>query len=151
MLNGYEREKPWKPNLRRPSDSAWKKQRAKSIGRCASFFDDASKVFWLKRANAIRRFAFRSAGGSFATLIAACRIPSGTVCWSGSGGGSAERKQRKSSWPDSAAISNRRSSVGSHDCIRWTFCRKTQPPSFAALSRLASACASCPCPIEIET
>ena len=35
LLNGYEREKPWKPNLRRPSASEWKKQSAKSIGRCA--------------------------------------------------------------------------------------------------------------------
>ena len=81
----------------------------------------------------MRRLALASAGASLATLMHDCRIDSGIVRTIGAGwppniGGSAEMKQRKSSWPFSAQTSSRRSSAGSHDCIRCTFCRKTQPP-----------------------
>ena len=39
-----EREKPWKPNLRRPRANEWKKQSAKSIGLKASGLVDLSSV-----------------------------------------------------------------------------------------------------------
>mmetsp|Transcript_14864 Transcript_14864/g.36124 ORF Transcript_14864/g.36124 Transcript_14864/m.36124 type:complete len:314 (-) Transcript_14864:1673-2614(-) len=120
------------------------------MGRCANFLEDASRVDWSKSAYEDRSVAFRSVGGSLATLTEDCMMPSGTVCMSGRGGGSADRNARKSSCP-SAAISSLRSRVGSHDCMRWIFCRNTQPPSRVKRSSVFSACFSWPWPMEIGT
>mmetsp|Transcript_9663 Transcript_9663/g.23020 ORF Transcript_9663/g.23020 Transcript_9663/m.23020 type:complete len:206 (+) Transcript_9663:380-997(+) len=151
LFHAYGREKPCVPNLRRPRQSEWKKESAKSMGLNGTCLVDLSKVACEKSDHAPRRSDLTSVGGSQATLMADCMMPSGMSIWSGRPGGSAVTKQRKSTWPCSVAISSLRSRMGSQACIRWTFCRKAQPPSMVKRSRTFSPFFSWPCPMEMES
>lgn len=93
----------------------------------------------------------RSAGASLATLIAPCSSDSGILAMDASGGGSAEMKQRKSGCAPSASNSSWRSSAGSHEDIKWTFCRRTHPPLAARSFKQPMARASWPWPMEMLT
>ena len=67
-------------------------------------------------------------------------------CMVGSGGGSAERKHRNDGSTLPLRPSSVTTSVGSHDCIRCTFCSMTHPPFFANFPIVRSAFASWPWP-----
>ena len=54
---------------------------------------------------ALLKFDFKSAGASFMTLMQDCSNDSGMVLKWGSGGGSADKKQRKSKCDPSAVVS----------------------------------------------
>lgn len=70
-------------------------------------------------------------------------------CIVGNGGGSAERKHRNDSFPRPLRLSSVRTKVGSHDCMRCTFCSMTHPPFCASFFIVRSALDSWPWPVLV--
>lgn len=106
-----------------------------------------SSVNWLK---ARSRLARRPSGGSFVSLIEACRIEMGRPR-SSAGGGSADRKSRNSSCAPSDSLSTTFSSGPAvQSMVRWMFWSSTQPPFFWALRREFMAMFSWPWPRDTD-
>lgn len=71
-------------------------------------------------------------------------------CIVGNGGGSAERKHRNDSFTVPPRPSKAKTKVGSHDCMRCTFCSMTQPPECANFFIVRSALDSWPWPAIVH-
>merc|ERR1719261_1021330 len=141
---------PMLPNFLRPLMHAWNTQRPKRRTRKSLGRLHESSVDWLKLVHARNSSCPRDFAGSFEILMEFCRIASGIVCCSGVGGGSADKKQRKSLLVSgSKEPSSLRSSALTHPDMRWMFCKNTQPPSFMHRSSASSATGSWPCPMEM--
>mmetsp|Transcript_17802 Transcript_17802/g.60135 ORF Transcript_17802/g.60135 Transcript_17802/m.60135 type:complete len:229 (-) Transcript_17802:410-1096(-) len=150
VLNEYARDHPCAPKRRRPRTMEWNQQSEKRQALKSSGLVQASIRSWLKLAHARTKLDLISAGASLATLTEACISDSGMFFAPGSaGGGSADKKQRKSGCAFSWTTSSNRSKFGTQDVIKWQFCSITQPPVFAKRSSTASAGFSCPWPMEM--
>mmetsp|Transcript_10342 Transcript_10342/g.17039 ORF Transcript_10342/g.17039 Transcript_10342/m.17039 type:complete len:314 (+) Transcript_10342:1392-2333(+) len=149
VLKEYLRDQPCCPKRRRPSTTEWNQQSAKRHALKSSVFVQPSIRSWLKLSQPRAMLDLMSAGASFDTLTAPCISDSGMFFMLPNGGGSADRKQRKSGCASSCTTSSTRSSCGTQDCIRWQFCNITHPPFLANDATTASAGFSCPCPMEI--
>ena len=105
VLKEYLRLQPCCPNLRRPNTKEWKKHKANNADLNSIGLSEEAIFSSSNKLQALLKLDFKSAGASFMTLMQDCSNDSGMVLKWGSGGGSADKKQRKSKCDPSAVVS----------------------------------------------
>mmetsp|Transcript_6993 Transcript_6993/g.9903 ORF Transcript_6993/g.9903 Transcript_6993/m.9903 type:complete len:277 (-) Transcript_6993:2343-3173(-) len=149
VLKEYFLDQPCCPKRRRPSTIEWNQHSANRQALNSVFFVQPSMRSCVKFAQPRVMLDLISDGASFATFTEPCMSDSGMFFQEAMGGGSAEMKQRKSGCAFSCTTSSSRSSLGTHDCIKWQFWSITHPPFLAKDSTTASAGFSWPWPMEM--
>ena len=145
----YLVDQPIAPNFLLPIIREWKKHKENNIALNSFFLEHESSLAWLKLPKALFKFALRSWGASFDTLIEACKMGSGIISIVGNGGGSEEIKHLKLGSAVCDTLSKSFSNLLIHLDIKWRFCSIIHFPSLAHSSSILLALSSCPWPIGI--